>query len=235
MILANIATESNVNSYILNQLSRTSWFDKADNFVDYLRSSKQSLNLGTVGSIFKCFYRMYESKDYKSVTIKDKFILELYSELKSKYKVLDHTTLEHCISALSCTKKWEECFDLLEKIKVLGSPSTFTFNSLAASSFKNNDPENGWKVLKEATYYDRQLYSSSYKAAIDYYIKEHNKDSKQLYVSIEKLLNFIIENNLSLDKVAAEEFSEVFVSHFRWASDSVHIDKRCVCTFFLIL
>lgn len=225
LISAKIATESNVNAYILNQLSK-GYFDKADHFVDYLRSSNNNLNLGTVGSIFRCFTRMNMANNYKSVNIQEKFILELYNELTSKYKILDPSTLEHCVAALSHTERWRDCIDLLEKIKVACTPSSLAINSIIISSFKRNNPEIGWKFLTEAAHQNKQPYSHSYIACIDYYIKEFNKDSKKLYASIEKLLEFIIENNMNLDKEAAEKFNEVFESHFGWTSQPVEINRR---------
>lgn len=54
------------------------------------------------------------------------------------------------ISGLSLTKKWKECFKLLETLKLTSRPASIVYSSIAQAAFLNQEEALGWNILEKS-------------------------------------------------------------------------------------
>lgn len=76
-------------------------------------------------------------------------LLFRYEKVRKTHPILDPSTLESVIQALSLTSKWKLCLDLLEESKITAKPGGYSCNTVIAAAFRNNEDEVAWKLLDE--------------------------------------------------------------------------------------
>lgn len=77
------------------------------------------------------------------------FIIFRYKEVRKKYGVLDSSTCENAILAISLTKLWKESLHILKEIQIASRPSTLAYSSIACAAFQNNENKMAWSLLEE--------------------------------------------------------------------------------------
>ncbi|KAF7995142.1 hypothetical protein HCN44_004614 [Aphidius gifuensis] len=135
-------SEKNVDAVILDTCKDLSKDEIALNYVKYLIDSNYKLNIAVIGKYFRFL------NDHNLSDIEKKKIIELYDDLRSNHKLLDAFTAESCIIALSKTKRWKECFELMDMVKLSMNPRTVIGSSISAAAFDNNEENIGWEYLK---------------------------------------------------------------------------------------
>jgi len=120
--------------------------DLAKTYLRYLEEQNIQPNLSTLGKYLQFLYRNNTEKNSKE---DEKEIIKLCDEIRDNNPVLDSFTLDSMVSALSLTKEWKKCLNILEEIKITASPSTSTYSALIAAAFLNKEEELAWNLLKE--------------------------------------------------------------------------------------
>lgn len=87
-----------------------------------------------IQSLFKCFIF---------------FLNRRYENVRKAHPILDAITLDNIIQALSLTKNWETCINLMNEIKITSTPSSTCYSVLIAAAFSNDSDEIAWKLLNE--------------------------------------------------------------------------------------
>lgn len=120
----------------------------------------------------------------------------------SKQSVLDSTTAENSIFALSVTKQWKKCLELLQMIKFTASPTSAAYSRVIIAAFSNKEMEIGWKLMSEMLMDHRSPQPTVY---ISWY---QNCDRTQ--EDLEKMLKFIGNNNIMIPNQVATEIARAF-------------------------
>lgn len=63
--------------------------------------------------------------------------------------MLDESTMENVIVALSLTDQWETCLKLIDDIKRIGKPTSFAYSAVVAAAFHNNKDDLAWNLAQE--------------------------------------------------------------------------------------
>lgn len=63
--------------------------------------------------------------------------------------MLDSITTENVIHALSLTKDWKHCLELLKNLKLTVNPSAMAYSVIIRAAFDNNEDTVGWNLINE--------------------------------------------------------------------------------------
>lgn len=201
-----------------------SFWNVGKDYLKYIKESGGSLNLGAIGKLMKFYY--YFGLQNKLSLEELSYIKDTCKELIKKYKVLDGTTGECCVIALSLTDDWRIGLDLLENVKIASSPGAVAYCSLAVAAFKNNQPEIGWTLITNMPVALRSPYDNVYTSWIDYCTSNFKRDKVALLSNLEKMFNFCGENDCKVGPSVVKQLSTVFSSHLNWKVEIVHINRK---------
>ncbi|XP_060533331.1 mitochondrial ribonuclease P catalytic subunit isoform X2 [Cylas formicarius] len=109
-------TEMNIDSNVITCCTSLSEYSLGENYFKYLSTENRQPNLATLGNFMKLLYFKNRSKLSKT---EEDYILKIFREVRNKYKVLDSITLNNLALAVSLTKEWRKCLDMLVEIKLL--------------------------------------------------------------------------------------------------------------------
>lgn len=196
-------TEASVDSQIFDICSYFRRKDEAVNYFKFLERNNYQLNLNTIGDYFKTF----SSHNEPLTPEEEEKICKMYDDLRKKYPLLDGMTAGSCIHALSLTKRWKECLELLDMLKIASSPGVSVLKSIICAAFKNEEPLLGWKIMEEGISKD-PLDHYVYVSYIDY-CQKHFKDTK-LKNEIEKMFNFWREHKVLLPEHVIKNYVETY-------------------------
>lgn len=154
-----LQNEGNRNHYSLENIDASILNYCIDNntsmglsYIDYMSIQKIERNLATNGKYLQLLFsknlgQLLEGK--KCSPTEETKILQCYDSLQNKYPVLDSSTLENCILALSITNYWKKSLDLLKEIEITTFPSNKSYSALIAAAFLNDDHRLAWKLLED--------------------------------------------------------------------------------------
>uniref|UniRef100_A0A675B338 Mitochondrial ribonuclease P catalytic subunit n=1 Tax=Anopheles darlingi TaxID=43151 RepID=A0A675B338_ANODA len=166
-------------------------------YITYLQSAGLEINLAIVGKLL----RLYRFSDTE-LNEQDEFdIWRMYNELRERNAVLDANTCEHAINALTLTKHWKHCFELLEMIKITGTPDSSSYNCIAAKAFSEADEATGWAMLQEMCEKKRLPNDETFLAWLNY----SRRNGQNFRENLERLLQFTHDNAVFLSKRVGKE------------------------------
>lgn len=200
------------------------YWNEGKDYLRYIKDSGGSLNLGAIGKLMKFYY--YFGLENKLSPVEISYIKDTCKELIKKYKVLDGTTGECCIIAISLTDDWREGLDLMEKVKIASTPGVVAYCSLAVAAFKNNEPEVGWNLINSMSVGIKSPYDYVYTSWIDYCASNFKRDEVALLSNLEKMFNICGENDWKVGPSVVKQLSTVFSSHLNWKAEIVHINRK---------
>ncbi|XP_053695978.1 mitochondrial ribonuclease P catalytic subunit [Sabethes cyaneus] len=184
-------TAANVDSTVLGLCSSLE-FGKS--YVDFLRSKGYALNLATIGKLLRLYRVQHTNGQLNDEEQKE--ILDIYAELRQDNPMLDSATCAHLIGALTLTDGWRNCFELLDMIKLTGTPDSSTYNYLIQKCFLTGDMEAGWNLLEEQAANKRTPNEDVYTAWINYSLSK----KRNLVGDILQMLSFTSSKSLFLPK-----------------------------------
>jgi len=205
-------TSLTIDSIILSYCIGAQNYDLGYSYMEFLKTENIKPGLAAVGKYLKLFYLRNCDRVLKESD--ENYILDMYKDLRKKYKLLDATTCENVIHALSITKHWKECLKLLDEIKITCSPGVSAYSVIVAAAFANNENDLAWKLLDEIVVNDRTPQSVAYLS----YIKQCKKMEH-----LEKLFEFFRLNVIKCDTEVARS-----LSHHLNACTAV-INSRGIC------
>ncbi|PSN53464.1 hypothetical protein C0J52_05155 [Blattella germanica] len=159
-------------------------------YIDHLSQIKMKPNVATVQQFLRlCFY-------CKETTVNEQLILSMYDELRAKYPILDASTCESVILALSLTTRWKEGLDLLEMAKLTCHPGGLEYGVLTKAAFDNNEINISKNLIEEMLQIGRQLRPEVYHAWLDYLDRLCNGDKQYRWRLVEETLKILVDNDL---------------------------------------
>lgn len=139
-------TVTNFEAIALGYCFRIKDFKLAELCIKFIQEENK-LNLGVIGRMFSIYRYMHDINIFKGDY--EDTVCKMYDNIRSKHKVLDSITLEAAIVALSATKRWNLCFDLLKEIRISNIPNSTSYNYTAAAAFKGKEYDLGWELVEE--------------------------------------------------------------------------------------
>lgn len=147
----------NIDTSILNYCLTTNT-NLGLSYIDFMTTENIKKNLATIGKHLKLVYlknKNYLLEGKKCPDSQEKVILKSYNNLRKEYPILDPSTLETSILALSLTSEWKKCFEILKDIQITSSPSNQTYCAIAGAAFLNDEPDLAWQILNNMLSEDR--------------------------------------------------------------------------------
>ncbi|XP_053670196.1 mitochondrial ribonuclease P catalytic subunit [Anopheles nili] len=161
-------------------------------YIDYLHQQGLKINLAIAGKLL----RLYRLKEDQVNEEDEADIWRIYSDLRVQNPILDAYTCEHAINALTLTKHWKHSLELLEMIKISGTPDSSSYNCIAAKSFMSGDESIGWKMLCEMCINKRIPNDDCFLAWLDYSRRKDQIFSNNL----QRMLQFTSDHSVFLSK-----------------------------------
>uniref|UniRef100_A0A182JGX5 Mitochondrial ribonuclease P catalytic subunit n=1 Tax=Anopheles atroparvus TaxID=41427 RepID=A0A182JGX5_ANOAO len=161
-------------------------------YIAFLQEQGLETNLAIAGKLL----RLYRFTEDRLNDQDEADIWRMYSELREQNTVLDANTCEHAINALTLTKYWRHSLELLEMIKIVGTPDSSSYNCIAAKAFLTGEETIGWAMLKEMCDNKRLPNDDSFLAWLEY----SRRDGQQFAKNVERMLQFTYENSVFLSK-----------------------------------
>uniref|UniRef100_A0A1Q3F6U8 Mitochondrial ribonuclease P catalytic subunit n=1 Tax=Culex tarsalis TaxID=7177 RepID=A0A1Q3F6U8_CULTA len=184
-------TSTNVDSTVLG-LCRD--LPTGKSYVEFLRSKGIALNLAIVGKLLR-LYRIQTASGGLSGADQEE-IIRIYEDLRASNPVLDGNTCEHLIVALTLTEKWRLSFELLDMIKLAGTPDSLTYSCLIERCFQEGELETGWRLLEEQAANKRLPNDEVFLAWLEYC----RKDRANFRSNLEKMLSFTNAKTIFLSR-----------------------------------
>uniref|UniRef100_A0A182T4S8 ribonuclease P n=1 Tax=Anopheles maculatus TaxID=74869 RepID=A0A182T4S8_9DIPT len=159
-------------------------------------------NLAIVGKLL----RLYRLKEDAISEEDETDIWRMYTELREQNAILDANTCEHAINALTLTKHWRHCLELLEMIKISGTPDSSSYNCIATKAFQSGDETTGWLLLQEMCENKRIPNDESFLAWINY---SRCQDGQSFTANLERMLQFTKDHTVFLSKRIGKELLQL--------------------------
>lgn len=115
---------------------------------------------------------------------------------------------ESIIYALSTTKQWKECLNLVKSLEKHAVPTGKTYDSIISALFLHAEEEPAWKLLQEMIDKEKQPGDCTFLSYISYL--DSVKDSKQFLEKSERLFNFWSTNDIIISEVIASKLIKLF-------------------------
>ncbi|KAL0125409.1 hypothetical protein PUN28_004499 [Cardiocondyla obscurior] len=164
----------------------------------------------------------YALKQDDTLTDADKAeIVKTYNSLRQKHPYVDSITAEACIKSLCLTNEWEKAYELIEMIKIVSTPGTAIYSTLAGAAFRNGKADAAWKVLSKIIERKQIPQSILYKSHLQYCQLE---DAKGFNRRMEEMFDFWAKNNvIPYDKVVNTYVDTA--SKYGWSTRLVKIPR----------
>ncbi|XP_008192100.1 mitochondrial ribonuclease P catalytic subunit [Tribolium castaneum] len=214
-------TPANIDAVTVNVCTINKKYNLALSYLEFLRSENIELNLATLGNYLKLLYAK-GLEEQLSPKDEEKILL-LYEKIRKEYPVLDQSTLNSIVQALSLTSQWKQCLGLLDEIKVTGTINAHASCALIRAAFLHNEDALAWKLLNEVIESEKTVHSIVYST----YFKRIGKKSDKI-AQIEKMFNFMHDKGLKIESNQIEEFAEALKSHKMLVRSSA-INYKGVC------
>lgn len=178
----------NINGVLLKIMVNNRKFDAARSFVDYLKSTKDELSLGSINGLLAFYHEIGKENDLPS---RDKqFIIEIYEKLYEKYTVLDSTSCESLLHSLCTINEWEKALKVLDDICLSSVPSHSAYSTVIATLFKNNENEKALEMINISVSKRRPLQDNAYEAWIKYILRKY-RDKKVILSCMDEICTHI--------------------------------------------
>ncbi|XP_050070514.1 mitochondrial ribonuclease P catalytic subunit [Anopheles maculipalpis] len=171
-------------------------------YVSFLQQQGLETNLAIVGKLL----RLYRLKEDAISEADEAEIWRMYTELREQNAVLDANTCEHAINALSLTKHWRHCLELLEMIKISGTPDSSSYNCIATKAFQSGDESTGWLMMQEMCENKRIPNDDSFLAWINY---SRYQQGQSFPANLERMLQFTMDYTVFLSKHVGKELLQL--------------------------
>lgn len=194
---------SNVDAVLIGRCSQHMRLDLAKSYIDFLKSSSMTLNDATIGRFLQLFYNHYR-RDQNNACISsedEEQILKYSNFLISKHEMVGSSLAENIVEALSLTREWKKCVELLSHVKITDTPSKSTYCSIILKALDENNLDIAWSLMNEM--FRNQTVPST--AVITKYFEIF----QQNYKMVEKMLTVISENNVLLHEGDIENYIKV--------------------------
>ncbi|XP_059620123.1 mitochondrial ribonuclease P catalytic subunit-like [Phlebotomus argentipes] len=145
---ANRSNLANVDATIVKLCATQKRLETAKSFVEFLEKNPEigGANITTLTNLLRTYHAI--SRDRTLTNVEELEIIEVYDSMKKKFPEFDANTTEGVISALSLTRRWRECLDLLNGISIY-SPSLFSYTSIVNAAFRENEKEIALRMLRQ--------------------------------------------------------------------------------------
>lgn len=171
-------------------------------YIGFLHQQGLQTNLAIVGKLL----RLYRLKEGKLTEEDESDIWRMYSELREQNAILDANTCEHAINALTLTKHWKHCLELLEMIKISGTPDSSSYNCIATKAFQSGDESTGWIMMQEMCENKRLPNDDSFLAWLDY---SRKREDQPFSANLERMLQFTNDRSVFLSKRIGKQLLEL--------------------------
>ncbi|CAH0550785.1 unnamed protein product [Brassicogethes aeneus] len=219
----HVITPVNIDSMIIGFCTKPEKYQLASSYIKFLQKEKIKPNLATNGKYLKL---LYEKNTEKCLKADENEILGIYEELRKGYPVLDSFTIENLILGLSVTKEWKKCLELFEEIKITAIANNSVYSAFISSAFLNNEEDLAWQFLNELIENNRtpkSIIFTSYLATA-----KKLKSKEKIHAKLEKMFEFLKNNDLRLEKTAIEKLEELSTS-LKVSTMTTKVDFKGTC------
>ncbi|XP_056636669.1 mitochondrial ribonuclease P catalytic subunit [Diorhabda sublineata] len=154
-------TKNNVDSLILGYCIKENKFDLGSHYINFVKEENISPTLAFIGKHLKFLYEVNKEKRFINgegcEKAEEKLILQIYSDLRKDFPVLDSFSLENIIPAISLTSEWKKCIELLKEIEFTNIPNSHAYSCTVAAAFLNNEEQLAWELLEEIVQHGRNV------------------------------------------------------------------------------
>lgn len=211
---------NNVDSTVVDTFADAKNTEAALSYIKFVKKINNKLNVATSGKYFKLLHD-------REIPLNDEEIndiFELYDAIRAEYSILDALTAENCILALSLTRRWEECLELLEMLKMSNPSRSVAHSAIIAAAFNNNNEKLGWKLVNEML--PRLKPQTNVYDAYLNYCKRNSKNPKQLEIHVDKIFNFWATFDIYPDLKIVNAFLNDLTSsgHWTYARTGIEIE-----------
>lgn len=204
-------SEQNIDAAILNYCLRNQQIEQGFLYLEYLNQENIKKNLATLGKYFKLLYCKNEDKcirkGEKCPSKDEALIIKSYSDLRKDYPLLDSYTLENTIQALSLTKNWRKCLELLNEFRISAVPTSGVYSAIIAAAFLHQEDDLGFKLLMQAIEIGREPQAICYLSYISSVKKNNNRDL--IIGKLEKLYNFLKDYDIKCKQEVIQEICHI--------------------------
>ncbi|XP_036339554.1 mitochondrial ribonuclease P catalytic subunit isoform X1 [Rhagoletis pomonella] len=218
---------NNVDAIILGLCGGADQLSLAKNYVRYLRGCGLEPNMATIGRLLRIYNAAYHTRGGNDTALtadEQQYILDIYSQLRERYEILDATTCENLIYGLVCTNDWRAGVELLRMTRQTATPSTAAYTELTIKAFTKGDLETGWHLLEETVMQRKEPKCESYLA----YLHHIAKVQANFENNFEKLLWFLEKHELIITAKVAQYVTEN-INPKELTAKCSQIDKKGKC------
>lgn len=214
--------KKNVDAMMLKVMVRSSEFDAAFKFADYLKANNTELSLGATNGLL-ILYHNYAKENNLSNKERD-FILDSYKKLYDKYSILDSSTAENLLHALCSICEWKKSLRVLDDIKESGKPTHSAYSTLIGTLFKINKKAEALKIINMSVYDRRPLQDYPYEEWIKYIFRKY-KDTKTILKYLDEICEHIKQSGVPITKYTADKIRDAY-SGLEWETKYTAILRK---------
>ncbi|CAF4856062.1 unnamed protein product [Pieris macdunnoughi] len=212
----------NIDAMMLKVMVRSSEFDAAFKFADYLKANNTELSLGATNGLL-ILYHNYAKEN--SLSNKERgFILDSYKKLYDKYRILDSATAENLLHALCSICEWKKCMRVLGDIKESGKPTHSAYSTLIGTLFKMNKKTEALNIINMSVIDRRPLQDYPYEEWIKYIFRKY-KDTKTIVKYLDEICAHIKLSGIPITKYTADKMKDAY-SELKWETNYTTILKK---------
>lgn len=144
-------TMENIDAVILNYCVNNNT-DMGLSYIDFMSKQNIQKNLATFGKYMQLLFLKNKNlllEGKKCSQAEESHILQCYNSLRKEYAILDSSTLEACILALSVTSYWKKGLEILKEIEITSVPNYKCYSALIAAAFLNGEHQLAWRLLED--------------------------------------------------------------------------------------
>ena len=194
---------SNLDGIVVDFCLRENRLDIAKSYVNYLETNFFEVNDVCLGKLLRVYYQTHKEQLESLTEADESKIIKLSNLLINKYQFIDPILAEHIIHALSLTREWAKCLELIELIKITAAPNLSTLVCVISKAMDENRIDVVWKLFNEL--FEKPIFSAQ---VFQLLLKFFDKFQGNL-VETEKMLNTIHEVSLMIPDIFIEDFRRV--------------------------
>ncbi|KAL1501588.1 hypothetical protein ABEB36_006885 [Hypothenemus hampei] len=185
-------SETGIDGLIMNSILKLNRVDLAKDYLNYLEASHTKPNLATVGKYLKLLYQNHSLE--KLSKSDENEIIKLCKEITDNNPVLESRTLENMALALSLTKDWKQCLEIIQEIKRTAAVAGTVYDAVATAAFKHKEEPVAWNLLNQAVLQQQTCLNTAFLSYLETIKKQRKLENKTK--SLEKLFLFFRDNEI---------------------------------------
>lgn len=210
---------ANIDGIIMGSCFSQLRLDVAKSYAEYMKANSLEMNDAGVGKFLFLFYRHHQQTETPLSEEDEGQIIQYSEALFKKHQTIDASLAENMIHALSITRNWSKCIELLPHIQFTDSAGSSTISCIVSRAIDEDRLDIAFKYVENLL--DRQL-APHPEVLLKFFEKLQNDN-----VQTERLLNILSDNNFMLPERLLEEFAMMFRDTRRCTFVKINKSGQC--------